>query len=493
MKIIPAVFCLALALFGVPVFFIQSGFLSRVLVSATGLRVDPAFTGGEAAARIYDDLGDDTGDGSLTYPSDRVFVPGSLDIVRYTVYEPVYYAQWVEPREYWHLELHFADGEAAPRTVMIYIDMDGDGRGRLNTLDVSAEEIEFDPLHPWDWALRLAHGEGTLFIPAAARRDGQRFPPGEQGRDFETIPVRVFNNGKISKIRIPLERRETHIAYTSEKTWHYVLLGGYDGLGRGMFTTVERRRTNRSGGGASSPLVPKIYDMITPESLDQAALLAGWNGETLERALVYPVEISMKGAARIQDAAVQGMGEALGARIEADAERSRAEAAAAWAAMDEGTPLFTRAETAFRAGEHDQAEQLFNEMLAAEPDNPGALAYRGSLIALKASGAPVLAAVDLVTQAFRCLDRAVELAADEKEKLTAWLNRGTVSLSVPDMVFNKALSGAGDFLKAAEIYRSRGNNASAAAAYYNAYRCFTAAGKDGEGGTWLREALRLAE
>jgi tetratricopeptide (TPR) repeat protein len=258
-----------------------------------------------------------------------------------------------------------------------------------------------------------------------------------------------------------------------------------------MFTTVERRRSNRSGGGASSPLVPKIYDMVTPDSLDQAALLADWNGETLERALVYPVEITMKGTG--QNLASQDLGEAvsLGARIEADAEKSRAEAAAAWAAMDEGAPLFMRAEAAFRAAAHDHAERLFNEMLTAEPDNPKALAYMGSLIALKASSAPVLAAVDLVTQAYRYLDRAADLAATEEEKLAAFMNRGNVSLSVPNTVFNKALAGAEDFLKAAEIYRSQGNTASAAAAYYNAYRCFTAAGKDEEGGTWLREAQRL--
>jgi tetratricopeptide (TPR) repeat protein len=176
-----------------------------------------------------------------------------------------------------------------------------------------------------------------------------------------------------------------------------------------------------------------------------------------------------------------------------EVERSYAEATAAWAAMDEDAPLFTRAETAFRAGEHDQAELLFNEMLAAEPDNPKALAYKGSLIALKASGAPVLAAVDLVTQAYRCLDRAVELAGDDEEKLAAYMNRGNVSLSVPNSVFNKALAGAEDFLKAAEIYRSWGNTAATSAAYYNAYRCFAAAGKDEEGGTWLRAAARLAK
>ncbi|MDR1893387.1 MAG: hypothetical protein LBQ61_01685 [Spirochaetales bacterium] len=494
MKKIPAVFCLALGLFGVPVFFIQSGLLSRVLVQATGLRVDPGFTGGEPAARIYDDLGDDTGEGNLSYPSYRGFVPGSLDLVRYTVYEPVYHAQWVEPREYWQLELHFADGEAAVRTVMIYLDMDGDGRGRLDTLDASAEEIGFDPLHPWDWAIRLAGGEGALFIPAAGRQDTERqsFPSGEPEGDFETVRLRVFNEGRTTKIRIPLETRQTHLAYAAEKTWHYVLVGGYDGLGRGMFTTVERRRTNRSGGGASSPLVPKIYDMITPDSLNQAALLAGWNGETLERALVYPVEIAMKGADR--SFASQGLGEAasLKARMAAAAEKSRAEGAAAWAAMDEAAPLWTRGETAFRAGDHGQAERLFAEILAAEPDNPKALAYMGSLIALKASGAPALAAVDLVTRAFRDLDRAVELAGDEEEKLAAYMNRGNVSLSVPNTVFNKALSGAEDFLKAAEIYRFRGNAPSAAAAYYNAFRCFAAAGNDEEGGTWLREAARLA-
>ena len=124
------------------------------------------------------------------------------------------------------------------------------------------------------------------------------------------------------------------------------------------------------------------------------------------------------------------------------------------------------------------------------------MAYKGSLVAIRGGEASPLAAVDIIAEAYRYMDRAVALAKQSDEILTARLNRAYVSKSVPDIVFGKALEGASDFLVAAAEYRSldEGHNAyvaEIASAYMNAALCFEIGGKNEDAGSWFREAARL--
>lgn len=48
-------------LFGVTIFFINSGTLCNMIVKVLHLRVDPKFIGGEIAADFFDDSEDDSG------------------------------------------------------------------------------------------------------------------------------------------------------------------------------------------------------------------------------------------------------------------------------------------------------------------------------------------------------------------------------------------------------------------------------------------------
>ena len=117
-----AVFC---CFFGVSLFFICSSVPSNFI--GNFLHVDPSYTGGLVCADFMDPIGDDNGAGEkleLRYPLNKAFTEGSLDLVRYTVHEPIINAHWQQSPEYWQLALEYKSGPAEVRNIMIYIDAD---------------------------------------------------------------------------------------------------------------------------------------------------------------------------------------------------------------------------------------------------------------------------------------------------------------------------------------------------------------------------------
>src|SRR5574344_2539115 len=167
---------LLLSVFGISLFFYSSSFFSTLLAQSLHLHVAPSFIGGEIAQDFFDDAGDDSGSGILVYPSNATFKEGSLDLVRYTVHKPVSDAKWQAYTEYWQIDLEYKSGPASVRTIMIYIDADGDRSGSTETLyDCSmnngipgAENCMFDSAHPWDYAIQICDGEGKVY---AAQKD----------------------------------------------------------------------------------------------------------------------------------------------------------------------------------------------------------------------------------------------------------------------------------------------------------------------------------
>jgi len=158
-----ATLTLLISVFGISLFFYSSSFLSTLLAQSLHLHVAPSFIGGEIAQDFFDDAGDDSGSDILVYPSNTAFKEGSLDLVRYTVHKPVFDAKWQAHPEYWQIDLEYKSGPASVRTIMIYIDADGDRSGSTKTLyDCSmnngipgAENCMFDSAHPWDYAIQI--------------------------------------------------------------------------------------------------------------------------------------------------------------------------------------------------------------------------------------------------------------------------------------------------------------------------------------------------
>ena len=475
---------LVIALIGTSAFFIYSDVIERAFQSIAKLETDPAFTGGRVAEVFYDPVGDDHGFGGLQYSSHPDFIPGSLDLVRYTVHEPVYNAKWSDLPDYWQLDLSFSAKGNQVRNIRIYIDADGDGKGKALPRDEMAEGVTFDPSAPWDYVVAVQGLKGNLFSA--------------EGKFSEPLFVISRNHDKDIVIRIPLSDRRLNGLFTVNQTAQYLCVGGWTPWGRDGYIPVALRAASGIGGGASSSLTPKIYDYLAPESRTQEEMLSSWNDETLDIPVVFPVIVSMRSnnAGKQMNKKTDSVQiEKLTALAAAEAKETALASVKALETCSD-TNSFEYAELQFRADKKKEAETSFDRILALEPENAKALAYKGSLIAMRGGDASPLAAVDIIAEAYRYMDRAVALAKQGDEILTARLNRAYVSKAVPNLVFGKALEGAVDFLVAAAEYRALDGDKNSyvgeiASAYLNAALCFEIGGKNEDAGSWYREAARL--
>jgi tetratricopeptide (TPR) repeat protein len=488
----------ALALFSIPLFFFYSDIVARAFQDVANLEVDPAYTGGRVASSFYDPVADDRGFGGLTYPKHERFVAGSLDLVQYAVHEPVYDAKWTSPKDYWQLDLAFASGPADVRNIRIYIGLADGENGAFAPRDDQAEGVAFDPSHPWAYVVAVSGSSGEI-----VSADGTLKLPAK---------VSSFDGGKKLTVRVPLSDRRLHAIYEATATAHYVLVGAWSPWGRDGFASVAARAGSGNGGGAPSSLAPKVYDWLAPDGTSQEEILSSWDDDSLEIPVLSPVIVSMRAGKSFRNT---GSPDPRLAEFEtlaaAETEAEKAALESAWeacrekAAFDVGSvrvadlaALSEYAVAAFRAGRRDEALAAFNGVLSARPNDPIALAYRGALVSMTARDASPLVAVDIVARAYADLDRAVALSKTPEEIITARMNRASVSQSVPETVFGKALQGAGDWLAAAESLKSLSasdgisREVDLANDYANAAICLEAAGKADDAGVWFRESARIA-
>lgn len=495
----PRVLALILALVGTSSFLIYSDIIARVFQSVAKLETDPSYTGGRIAAVMYDPVGDDHGFGGLAYPLHREFASGSLDLVRYTVHEPVYSARWSNLAEYWQLDLAFTSGPQSVRNIRIYLDVDGDGKGARIPRDEMAEGVSFDPASPWDFVV-AAQGSGGVLESS----DGKYSVP---------LEVSLGDGGKKVTIRIPLGDRALHGLYTAKETRHYVCVGGWTPWGRDGYLPIAKRAAQGSGGGASSSLTPKIYDYLASSDMTQEELLSAWNDDTLTIPVLYPVAVSMRSELHAASA-VKASSERVSALEKAAAEEMEASKGEALAALEDGHGRYDEKESAsldalspydmalllFNAGKRDEAEVAFDRILAKNDGDSSAFAYKGALVAMRGGDASPLAAVGIIAEAYVFLDKAVLAAKTSDERLTSLISRASVSRAIPDTVFGKALQGAGDYLAVAGEYRNLAGIAAdpsvaylaeIADAYFNAALCYEILGRQDESGTWFRESARI--
>jgi tetratricopeptide (TPR) repeat protein len=484
-----AVLIAAVALVGVTSYMMYYDIIGRTLQSVLRLKTDPAFIGGEVAAVFYDPVGDDHGFGGLTYPVHKDFTPGSLDLVRYTVHQPVFNARWSDLPDYWQLDLAFSAPSENCRNIRIYIDADGDGKGSKVTKDELAEGVEFNSSFPWDFVLSVRNDSGIL-----ESQDGTISVP---------LTVMPSRSRKELTVRVPLADRNLQRLYLVPETRHYVLVGGWNPWGRDGYSEVGPQAGRGTGGGALSSLTPKLYDILVPEGTSQETLLSSWNDEDFSLPVLVPVVSAMRGASGKRPGRLSPEAAAALAQLETAAAGEEERSMNAAIALYNSSPADPgdSAAAAFFAGKNAEAEKLIDAILEKEPDSATAVAYKGALVALRGGEAPPLAAVGIIAEAYTYLDRAVSLAGTPEERITALLNRANVSKAVPDLVFGKALQGAEDFIAAAAELKKRAvesnsETASASAAriagaYCNAAVCYETAGKKDEAETWFKEAERL--
>jgi hypothetical protein len=432
----------------IPVSFIFGETIARAFDSVLHFKIDPRLSGGNVLVRFDDPAGDDIGEGGYAYPLNAHYDgKGYLDLLRYTVHEPIADAPWSEDRDYWQVALTFAslsdaDGSVngfSHQSVNIYIDLDGKAGGSVETNEPLAEKVRFDPEHPWDVMVHIDGYHKTGKLVAA------------DGTLIDKVRIYYFSERNTIIAQIPLRNKDITKVLDGRTTWHYVLIGGYDTLARGNFLPVKKEATLRTGGGARSEISPNVYDYLAPKGKDQKAVLSGYREKEQSFALIYPVEVNRKGAVVTQvnnDRLIASLHATLAAEAEQSAKRITGELAAR---KKTALPLELVVMN-FRAGNFDESARRADTILTSDPGNPIALAYRGSVTAMKAGKTKSVAkAVMLVNTAFEDLDRAVTTAKSDEEKIHAYIARGSVSLEVPEVVFQKSKQGSADFTKAAEI------------------------------------------
>lgn len=448
-----------LCVFGITFTFINSNTIANFLAKTLKLKITPSYIGGEIAADFYDDSGDDKGSGTLKYPSNKAFEENSLDLIRYTVHKPVYEAKWQMYPEYWQLDLEYKNGTSDVRNIMIYIDIDGNENGCMETLFEGAENICFDSKHPWDYAIWICENQAKIY-------DSQK-------NFLLNAQISILKDGKQIIVRIPLQDKNFQRIYSSSKTYHYVVTGGFSKFDRGGFMPIEKRRTISHGGTEKASdfnnLIPKIYDILGDNSQ-----LGKWNADELTKAVIIPVEADMQSKSlKYKD-------------MDSDENTKFISEIKAKAATISTSSFGEGFETL------DELENYYENKVKENPEDAESLAYYASCVAMRGGEASVVQAVNLVNKSFELFDKAISLATSENE-FEVYLNRANVCAAVPDGVFAKAETGGKDFLKCAALSKQKYPDKPELTAYLYicASECFHTAGKETESILAIQEAKKV--
>ncbi len=485
---------------GILLSFVFGDNLQSMVNSLLKIKVYEPYIGGKIITSIFDPMHDDKGSGTAVYPANSIFEEGNLDLVLYTVHEPVYHAPWQVVPEYWQLDLEFRTGfkdahnPEYNRTIYVYVDIDNGLSGSIDSLFEQGENISFNPEHPWDYAIAVTGQSGFVY--------------NGEGKKIDSLEVVYSIDGKKVIVRVPLTKKELQKMYAVPVTHHYVLVGAYSPLDHANLLPLSKRKSRTSGGGLVSTLMPKIYDILFDG--DQSEMLSSWNDETFEFAQINPVFVSMQTSKNESVSVSQKRIQEIEQELEMLLIKNQNyQTEKKESLLNQKNPsLEIKEELALLAlatSDRLTAEKLFNELLQEAPNNPTYIAYLGSLESMKGANASVVAAVEAVNKGYMFLDKAVVLTDGTFEKVkngtasydeiqhryNALLNRGGNSQSVPNTVFLKAAQGAHDYLEAAEIARLSKSSLLAARCYYDAAICFSLDNKQNDAAVWKRESARI--
>lgn len=225
--------------------------------AAPGAVVVPDVSSVELRAEIIDPVGDDSGPGTYTYPTDAVFVPGSFDLTRFTAGvdgEDVVFTFEVDApvRNPWD-----SPTGLAIQTFDVYIDADpGEGTGARLLID--GRNAALGPDDGWDAGLTVEGWDSVLYLA------------GTDGTVEETLPtigiVTLADKGKVI-VRVPAAL----LPAGDPGDWGYAVavLGqeGFPSAGVRRVRDVTPAAEQYRFGGAPSGAVnhTRILDLALPE------------------------------------------------------------------------------------------------------------------------------------------------------------------------------------------------------------------------------------
>lgn len=507
--------------FSIPAWFIFSAsILEPLFDKILQVKVDPAISGGIIISKFYDDTYDDNGDGTYQYPLHENFTESNIcDIISYEVYRPVLDNGLEEPLAYWQVAVSFSklinpfqnEGGYSNIQIAIYIDIDKTENGSNYTFYENAEYIEFPSDYGWDIMI-LANGlkkdMAKLFYSDDIVKKFKLININNNSKNYEkeySKDIRAIFVKEQNKIyfQIPLDNKFIQKVLDGRQTFHWVFSGLYDAYASGGWLNVKENPSIRAGGGLKWDSGPRIYDLITPQGFDQKFLLSEANASINGLVVIPPlISGSFNGSIsylkegkiidkknnnlknRVSDKLSDSKNQSnidkqqkikeLIKKIEEDEKNQKIafekDINEKLNSKDEIERLFAL----FSSSRFNEAKILAEKILKENAENPVALAYMGSLIAMEGGKTKnPMQAINLVNKAYEYLDKAVWLMRKIEENndlkiqfenqqkyfeyyIIVLSNRAIVSSSVPDQVFNKLDVAIDDFQKISQIYEKLG-------------------------------------
>ncbi|ACS33105.1 glucodextranase DOMON-like domain-containing protein [Thermococcus gammatolerans] len=235
---------------------------------------------------VKDPEGDDHGPGTYTYPTDPVFVPGAFDLLKFKM---------VNESDYWHLEFYFKDLGDNPwngpngfslQIIEAYFDFkDGGNTSAIKMFpDGPGANVDLDPSHPWDLALRIAGWDyGNLIV----------LPNGTVYQGEMKISADPTKNAII--VELPKRYLRVNREYG---LYASILTGSQDGYGpdkwRPVAVTAEQWKV---GGGDPDAIIagvePRVMDELVPPGFKptQEQQLSSYDAENGKRATVLMITL----------------------------------------------------------------------------------------------------------------------------------------------------------------------------------------------------------
>ncbi|ASJ10265.1 amylopullulanase [Thermococcus sp. P6] len=234
---------------------------------------------------VKDPEGDDYGPGTYTYPTNKVFKPGVFDLLKFKM---------LEGSDDWTLEFYFKDLGGNPwngpngfslQIIEAYLDFKEGGNTSAIKMfpDGPGANVNLDPEHPWDVALRIAGWDyGNIIV----------LPNGTSIQGEMQISADPTKNAII--VKVP----KKYLSVSDYGLYAAVLVGSQDGYGPDKWRSVATEAEQWKLGGAEPDAVingvaPRVVDLLAPEGFkpSQEEQLKSYDASGMKLATVKAVTL----------------------------------------------------------------------------------------------------------------------------------------------------------------------------------------------------------
>ena len=486
--------------FSIPFWFIFSNSLIEPLfANILNIRHEPSMAGGPLLQTFYDETDDDNGDGSYEYPYHEIFSEKNLcDIIGYEVYRPL-----IEP-SIWQLavilkkipNIYNFESDLSGIQIAIFVDIDSNSNEQIIDINSTNNKKflkirgQFDKYEDLNISFPESNKPDFMILIDGAKKEKAKllFKDGE----VNYIDMIIVKEQNKIYIQIPLIYKEIQKILDGRATYHWVFASLSDPLGNNGWINIKDFASVRSGGGLKWEEGPKFYDLLTPSGFLQKDLLSMNNIGPDNYVIIPPLKVSgfdpyisylkEKGEQKKEKDIIFLNSIFDKVKEEQDLENKLAEEE--FNKKLNSDDDLEKLSALFGLSRYDEAKILAEKILKKEKENPVALAYYGSLIAMEGGKTKnPMQAINFVQKAYIYLDKAVEIIEEKLNNnnnqnindpkiieyaIIVYTNRAIVSASAPNEIFSKYEVAISDLIKISQLLEKEGKKKESANALMQA-------------------------